>query len=74
MDLELNKKFLEPKFRKKVKITGNIEEADYVIITIYIGMDINPKIKYLNENYTKFFEVKVDGKSISATYKNNLKK
>ena len=44
------------------------------INNIYWNGYESKKIKYLNENYTKFFEVKVDGKSISATYKNNLKK
>ena len=75
MDLNLNRKFLEPELRNKVKITGNIEEADYVIINnIYWNGYKSKKIEYLRENYTKFFEIKVDEKLISASYKKNIKK
>ena len=75
MDLNLNRNFLEPELRNKVKITANIEDADYVIINnIYWDGYKSEKIEYLLENYTKFFEIKVDEKLISASYKKNIKK
>tara|TARA_B100000768_G_C11086131_1_gene292945 strand:+ start:211 stop:600 length:390 start_codon:yes stop_codon:yes gene_type:complete len=71
MDLELNRKFLEEKDRKRVIIVDKIEDADFIVVNKYYwDANKSKNEKLLDNGLEKIYEVLVDGKTISSVYKN----
>tara|TARA_B110000438_G_C15784550_1_gene637791 strand:+ start:286 stop:1911 length:1626 start_codon:yes stop_codon:yes gene_type:complete len=71
-DLIISRSFLEKKYRSKINITNNINEANYIInhYRNWLGNKINHKFKK-PKNYEKFLEIKINNVAINTIYKRN---
>jgi len=67
-DLVLSKKFLEKKYRHKLKISPEVDDSNYIINNYrnWLG-----KYNEIPEKYQIFYEIKIDGIPINTIYKKN---
>ena len=69
-DLDLTKKILENSIRKKILITNDIDDADYIINNYRDWRGITKPIDFTTpKNFKIIHEIKIDGISINTIYK-----
>ncbi len=73
-DLELTKKFLPQNLRDNIVISGDLKNSDFLFnnFIFWGGIDKVNK-EFLDKNFTKYYELKVNNVSINTIYKNTNK-
>tara|TARA_B100000700_G_C14775695_1_gene728878 strand:- start:569 stop:883 length:315 start_codon:yes stop_codon:yes gene_type:complete len=73
-DLELTKKFLPQNLRDNIVISGDLKNSDFLFnnFIFWDGLDKVNK-EFLDKNFTKYYELKVNNVSINTVYKNTNK-